>query len=109
MIFAQLQNKINFANAFQEIRSVMGAVKGTKGPKRPLHFMQSLPKKMPKRIVIYAKDVENITGRKTRASRKLLQRIREQNKKQKDAFVTVKEFCLFTGISEDEVREFLLD
>lgn len=71
--------------------------------------MQSLPKKMPKRIVIYAKDVENITGKKTKAARKLLHRIREQNQKQKDAFVTVKEFCRFTGIAEDEVREFLLD
>ena len=71
--------------------------------------MQNLPKKMPKRIVIYAKDVENITGRKIRAARKLLQRIREQNKKPKDAFVTVKEFCKFTGMCEDEVREFLLD
>jgi len=71
--------------------------------------MQSLPKKMPKRIVIYAKDVENITGKKTKAARKLLHRIREQNQKQKDAFVTVKEFCQFTGIDEGEVREFLLD
>jgi hypothetical protein len=71
--------------------------------------MQNLPKKMPKRIVIYAKDVENITGRKSRAARKLLHRIREQNQKPKDAFVTVKEFCSFTGIDEKEVKEFLLD
>ena len=71
--------------------------------------MQNLPKKMPKRIVIYAKDVENITGRKTRAARKLLHRIREQNRKPKDAFVTVKEFCEYTGIEEAEVKEFLLD
>jgi hypothetical protein len=83
-----------------------------KGPERTqkaLDIMQNLPKKMPKRIVIYAKDVENITGRKIRAARKLLQRIRQQNKKPKDAFVTVKEFCKFTGMGEDEVREFLLD
>ena len=83
-----------------------------KGPERTpkaLDIMQNLPKKMPKRILIYAKDVENITGRKIRAARKLLQRIRQQNKKPKDAFVTVKEFCKFTGMGEDEVREFLLD
>ena len=71
--------------------------------------MQHLPKKMPRRIVIYAKDVENITGRKTRAARKLLHRIREQNKKPKEAFVTVIEFCRYTGMSVEEVREFLLD
>jgi hypothetical protein len=71
--------------------------------------MQNLPKRIPKRIVLYAKDVENITGKKTRTAANLLQRIREQNKKPKNAFVTVKEFCRFTGIPEDEVREFLLD
>lgn len=71
--------------------------------------MQNLLKKMPKRIVIYAKDVENITGRKNKAARKLLQQIRGQNKKAKDAFVTVREFCSYTGMCEDEVREFLLD
>ena len=71
--------------------------------------MQHLPKKMPRRIVIYAKDVENITGRKTRAARKLLLRIREQNNKPKEAFVTVNEFCRYTGMCVEEVREFLLD
>ena len=71
--------------------------------------MQNLLKKMPKRIVIYAKDVENITGRKTRSARKLLQRIREQNQKPRNGFVTVKEFCDFTGFSEADVSEFLLD
>ena len=70
--------------------------------------MQNFSQKMPGRIVIYAKDVENITGRKSRAARKLLQRIREKNNKQEDAFVTVKEFCLYTGISESEVKDFLL-
>ena len=72
-------------------------------------IMPVVPQKMPKRIVVYAKDVENMTGRKSRASRKLLQRIREKNGKQKDAFVTVKEFSLFTGITEEEVMNFLLD
>ena len=55
--------------------------------------MQQLPKKMPKRIVIYAKDVENITGRKTKTGRKLLYQIREQNKKPKEAFVTIRSFA----------------
>lgn len=71
--------------------------------------MQNLQKKMPKRVVIYAKDVVNITGRKIRAARMLLSRIRKQNQKQQDAFVTVKEFCNYTGITEEEVRGFLLD
>lgn len=71
--------------------------------------MPATVQKMPKRIVVYAKDVENITGRKSRAARKILQKIREQNQKSKDAFVTVKEFSSFTGIGEEEVMNFLLD
>ena len=66
-------------------------------------------RKMPVRIVVYPKDVQNITGRKERAARKVLQNIREVFGKQKDGFVTVKEFCAYTGIDEDIVKEFLLD
>lgn len=71
-------------------------------------YMLDFSQKMPRRIVIYAKDVENITGRKARTARKLLEKIRESNNKPKDAFVTVREFCLYTGISESEVKEFML-
>jgi len=70
--------------------------------------MPILQQKMPKRIVVYAKDVENITGRKPRTARKLLEQIRQKFGKQKDQFVTVREFSLYTGIDEDLVREFLI-
>jgi hypothetical protein len=68
-------------------------------------FMQGI---VPKRIVIYAKDIENITGRSERTARKLLQQIRVKYNKQKGEFVTVKEFCSFTGLEEEEVKQFLL-
>lgn len=64
-------------------------------------------KTLPTRIVIYPKDVENITGRRGRTTRKLLQKIREALGKKPHEFVTIKEFCLFTGISEDLVKDFL--
>lgn len=67
------------------------------------------PKKIPKRIVVYAKDVENITGRRERAARKVMQKIRTAFGKPRDGFVTVREFSLYTGIDEDLVREFLVD
>lgn len=67
------------------------------------------PKKIPGRVVVYAKDVENITGRRERAARKVLQKVRNAFGKDKDAFVTVREFSLYTGIDEDLVREFLVD
>lgn len=70
--------------------------------------MPILQQKMPKRIVVYAKDVENITGRKPRTARKLLEEIRKKFGKSKDQFVTVREFSCYTGIEEDLVREFLI-
>ncbi len=93
MICMQLHNNFTMPVSFLEME---------------VPLMPILPQKMPKRIVIYAKDVENMTGRKPRTARKLLQQIRLKSGKQKDDFVTVREFCLFTGIEEDLVREFLL-
>ena len=71
--------------------------------------MRILPQKVPRRIVVYAKDVMNMTGRKERAAQLLLQRIRERFKKSKDAYVSVREFSLYTGLDEDLVWDSLLD
>jgi hypothetical protein len=38
---------------------------------------------IPNRIVIYAKDIKNITGRKERAARKLIAKIRKKYKKER--------------------------
>jgi hypothetical protein len=62
---------------------------------------------VPNRIVIYAKDVMNITGRSERTARKILQQIRVINGKGKSAFVTVGEFCRYAGLEESSVQEFL--
>ena len=69
--------------------------------------MNTLPNRIPPRVVLYPKDVENITGRRGRTARKLLQKIREALGKSKDEFITIKEFCLFTGIEEELVKDFL--
>ena len=45
--------------------------------------------------------------RKERVAWKLLAKIREKYKKQKGQFVTVEEFCEFTGIKEERVQKFL--
>jgi len=67
-------------------------------------YMPTLQEIVAKRIVIYAKDVENITGRKERTARKILQSIREKLGKEKNGFVTIGEFCEHTGIKEAEVK-----
>ncbi len=63
--------------------------------------------KIPARIVVFSKDVENITGLSKRASRQLLQKIKDALGKLDHMFITVTEFCLCTGIPEEEVRDFI--
>ncbi|MFC0776020.1 hypothetical protein [Terrimonas alba] len=66
-------------------------------------------KTLPTRIVIYPKDIVNITGRRERTARSLLQKIRSALGKRSHEFITIKEFCLFTGISEELIKDFLQD
>ena len=60
------------------------------------------------RIVIYAKDIENITGRKERTARKLLAEMRTHFNKERGDFITIDEFCLYTGIKPELVAPFLV-
>lgn len=70
-------------------------------------FMPIMQKLVPNRIVIYARDIENITGRKERAARELLRRIRDANGKKPGQFITVSEFCQYTGLKEGDLIQFL--
>ena len=70
-----------------------------------LPFMTQL---VPNRIVIYPKDVQNITGKKERTARKLISDIRQSLGKSKNEFVTIDDFCLFTGLKKEQVVDFLV-
>jgi hypothetical protein len=61
-----------------------------------------------KRVVIYPKDVQQITGKSERYGRMLLKQIKTKLKKEEHQFVTVDEFCQFTGIAPEQVQPFLL-
>jgi len=69
--------------------------------------MKTIPNRLPVRVVLYPKDIENITGRRGRTARKLLQKIRDALGKSKDEFITIHEFSLFTGIDEELIKDFL--
>jgi len=60
-----------------------------------------------KRVCIYPKDIQLITGRSERYGRKLIQDIREYLGKQSHQFVTTEEFSEYTGISIDVVNRFI--
>jgi len=61
------------------------------------------------RLCIYPKDVQRITGKSERYSRMLLQKIKEAFSKQEHQFVSVEEFCSYTGLKIDQVQPLLLD
>jgi len=56
-----------------------------------------------KRLIIYVKDIEIITGLKSRTARRMMQKIREIEGKSKEQLVTVAEFCNYTHLKEEEV------
>jgi hypothetical protein len=60
------------------------------------------------RIIIYPKDVQLITGKSERYGRLLLERIKSHFDKERHQFVTVDEFCSYTGIKIEQVERFLL-
>ena len=65
----------------------------------------SFQSNIPQRIVIFAKDVEILTGLSKRRAQFLLQQIRKTLGKEKHHYITIPEFCGHTGIEEEEVRQ----
>ncbi|RQP07794.1 MAG: hypothetical protein EAS48_10950 [Chryseobacterium sp.] len=61
------------------------------------------------RLCIYTKDVQSITGRSLRYSRNLLNEMRKELKKEKKEFLTIEEFCRYTGLRHEAVMEVLRD
>ena len=59
------------------------------------------------RGVLYVKDISTITGRKYRTAWNMYQEILRSFNKEPGHYLTIQEFCLYTGISEQVVREYL--
>lgn len=57
------------------------------------------------RITIYPKDIQRITGRSERYGRTLLKKIKNHLNKEEHHFITINEFCDYTGLKVDHVRE----
>ncbi len=61
----------------------------------------------PKRMIIYPKDIQLINGKTDRHARGILVRIRHHLGKEKFQPVTVKEFCEYMKLNEEEVRKYI--
>ncbi|MGG7035689.1 MAG: hypothetical protein ACI7YS_10940 [Flavobacterium sp.] len=62
----------------------------------------------PKRICIYPKDIQRITGKSYRQSIRLLQKLREDNNKLKNSLVSIEEFCQYTGLKYEHVEPLII-
>jgi len=58
-----------------------------------------------KRVCIYAKDIQLITGRSERYAYKVLSRIKKAKGKNKNQFVTIQEFAEYSGIDQELIEE----
>lgn len=59
----------------------------------------------PRRLVLYAIDIANITGLSERSARRLLQSVKVALSKNAHEFVTVREFAAVYGVDEDFIFE----
>ena len=61
-----------------------------------------------KRLCIYPKDIQRITGKSYRQSVRLMQKIRKQLNKHQNEFVSVEEFCQYTSLKKEQVLLFII-
>ena len=62
-----------------------------------------------KRLCIYPKDIQRITGKSYRQSIRLLQKIRKDLNKQENEFVSIVEFCTDTSLIHEQVMPLIID
>ena len=62
-----------------------------------------------KRLCIYPKDIQRITGKSYRQSIRLLQKIRMKLNKLENEFVSIEEFCQYTSLKIEHVLNFIVD
>ena len=58
-----------------------------------------------KRMIIYAKDIQNATGRSYRQSLRLLQKAKHKVGKSKDDMLSLREFCDVYNINPLDIQE----
>ena len=65
--------------------------------------------RLPPRMLIHTRDIENITGLRERTARSLAMKIKKYFKKDSKGFLTVEEFCSYMQLDETMVRRYLWD
>lgn len=61
-----------------------------------------------KRVCIYPKDIQRITGKSYRQSNRIFNKIKEEYSKPKISLVSIEEFCQFTGLKIEHIQEYIV-
>ena len=61
-----------------------------------------------KRLCIYPKDIQRITGKSYRQSIRLLQKKRKELNKLQNEFVSIEEFCQYTSLKIEQVEPLII-
>ena len=61
-----------------------------------------------KRLCIYPKDIQRITGKSYRQSTRLLQKIRKELNKLQNEFVSIEKFCQYTSLKIELVEPLII-
>ena len=59
------------------------------------------------RVCIYPKDIQRITGKGYRQSNRLMQKIKKDLNKLENEFLTIEEFCTYSGIKYEQVTHLI--
>lgn len=65
-------------------------------------------KREQQRVCIYPKDVQRVTGKSYRYARLLLIDIKKQLNRQDHQFISIEEFCLYTGLKLELVQPLIV-
>jgi hypothetical protein len=61
-----------------------------------------------KRVCIYPKDIQRITGKSYRQSTRLMQKIKKDLNKLDNEFLTIDEFCTYSGIKYEQLDHLII-
>lgn len=61
------------------------------------------------RVVIYPKDVQRITGKSEKYSRRLIKKLKETNGKAVHQFISIEEFASYSGLPIELIKQHVID
>lgn len=60
------------------------------------------------RVCMYPKDIQRIMGKEYTQARRILKKIKEHLNKEDHQYISVEEFCKYTGLPIEEVQRCML-